>query len=261
MGMVACAGRRFRARRDLFGVKYPLWFGSWLVFTVYLGACGSIRFPAGPSQADAGLTPDVGPADPDTGMVVPDVDGGAECTPVPEPPQFPSEWPYERSAAGYETNFFDIVVGNQPRPSLTCSNGNCHARNVNPPYLPTIAELADATLLNEGIDALWAVMSVAGTVGDTRLRSAHLPGGEAAGQYVYSTMERMVLSTVEMKTLECRWRSTYLARPDGGGGCPDAAVVGGSGGQDGGLDDGGVSMPAQCECVLSVRDLDHCVSP
>ena len=92
------------------------------------------------------------------------------------------------------------------------------------------------------------------------MRSAHLPGGEAGNLYVYNTMERTGLSTFEIKALECRWRSTYLARPDGGGGCPDAAV-GIDSGDGGGLDDGGVPMQAPCECVLSVRDLDHCVAP
>lgn len=215
--------------------------------------CGTIDFPAAPPtlpKGDVGMLADVGTEDPDAGVVAPDT-GPLGCEPV-NALDFPEAWPYGDDVEAYETNFLDVLAG-ADAPRATCSGGTCHANNTNSPYIPTRAELADPTLLRKAIDELWAVTSKPGVKSASLLRSAHLAGGEADGKARrYSVQEDTRLFDFEKKTIECRWTAVYSARPDGGGGCPDASMGPGDEG------DGGAEL---CECPLEVRDLSHCEGP
>jgi len=184
------------------------------------------------------------------------------CTPVPEPPVKPATWPYDSTAEAYEQYFFDEVAGNDTSVKLGCTRARCHGGEAesSPPYIPARPDLSNAMVLTQAIDELWATIVVGGSKSETRLRSAHLAGGEAEDRYTYSSFEDEALYAFEQGTIECRWQATYAARPDGGGGCPDASVTDVGETADGGdAADGGVE--AACECRLPVRDLSHCRSP
>ena len=215
-------------------------------------ACGSITFPDGPALPgpDAGMVKDMGVIDPDGGEIIPDTGEPLGCIPV-EAPEFPPAWPYARTKAAYEANFFNLIKG-ATASNIGCSGGSCHSNNAEPPFLPTRAELDTEALLQKAIDELWTVTSRRGVKSATVLRSAHLEGGEADDNSAkrYTTMEDSQLYLFEEKTIDCRWVDAYQARPDGGGGCPDAGGA-----------DGRTGSSAQCECPLPALDLSHCEAP
>lgn len=218
-------------------------------------ACGSITFPDAPGlpESDAAVLDAMGVVDPDGGVPIPDTGEPLGCIPV-EAPEFPPAWPYARTKAAYEANFFNLIKG-ATASNIGCSGGSCHSNDAEPPFLPTRAELDTDALLQKAIDELWSVTSRSGLKSGTVLRSAHLEGGEADDNSAkrYTTMEDSQLYLFEKKTIDCRWVPAYQARPDGGGGCPDA---GGAGGED-----GGTGSSAQCECPLPMLELSHCEAP
>lgn len=259
------------------------------VFALALGGCGQITFGAAVAVPDAGPTADVASDPPeagsaDTGPDVGEVDGG--CDPVPDPPP-PATWPFASGRTAWTAVFFESAPGVAGGSEPFCTN--CHADVARQPswkpLVPKRAEIAMADRFPRAINELWEMITTPGQAAATKLQSAHLRDGEFPRDHRYSVDEQMWLAEFVSQVMECRWVSTYAARPDGGGACSDddAGARGDVGSSDSGeldgastdagtdamiddatpidagrLDSGATGSNRRCECALEPKDLRHC---
>lgn len=169
-------------------------------------ACGgTITFGNDPEEvplADGGVMTIV-----DSSVVTPPPDGGAGCTPGVRPAQ-PLTWPYPATAAAYQQHFLSTL----PAVALNCDNPACHNNNVNVPFIPSAALLADPANATRAINELW-LRARPPVAGQPALRRKHAADGDAFPQ-VFTAEQLAAVQAFIDKAYDCAWKTAPAPGPN-----------------------------------------------